>query len=130
MTKKVITAKNAPPAIGPYCQGVIIESSQRIAMLSGQIALDPATGQLVNGGIEPETRQVMKNIEALLQELGVGFDSVLKTTLFLKSMNDFGVVNQIYGSYFRQNPPARSTVEVSGLPRDAKIEIECVVGLK
>ncbi len=127
--KKMINAKNAPPAIGPYSQGVIIESNQKIALLSGQIALDPKSGQLVNGGIEAETKQVMKNIEALLVELGVGFDSVLKCTLFLKSMNDFTLVNQIYGSYFRQNPPARSTVEVSGLPRDAKIEIECVVGL-
>lgn len=126
--KKVITSKSAPAAIGPYSQGIEVTGS-RLVFLSGQIALDPATGQLVNGGIEAETKQVMRNIEGLLKEMNASFDNVVKSTIFLKDLNDFTTVNQIYGAFFRQNPPARSTVEVSRLPRDAKVEIECIVCL-
>jgi 2-iminobutanoate/2-iminopropanoate deaminase len=125
--KKVITSKNAPAAIGPYSQAIAVESGARMVFLSGQIALDPATGQLVTGGIEAETKQVMKNIEALLKEIGAGFENVVKTTIFLKDFNDFTTVNQLYGAFFRKDPPARSTIEAARLPRDAKIEIECVV---
>lgn len=124
--KKVINTKEAPAAIGPYSQGIALGS---LAFFSGQIALDPATGQIVTGGIEAETKQVMKNIEALLKEVGATFDNVVKTTIFLKNFNDFATVNQIYGGYFRKDPPARSTVEVARLPRDCQIEIECVVSL-
>ncbi len=127
--KKIISTKNAPAAIGPYSQGVEIESGAALAFLSGQIALDPVTGQLVSGGIEAETKQVMKNIEGLLKELGATFEQIVKTTIFLKDFNDFATVNQIYGSYFRKDPPARSTVEVARLPRDAKIEVECIVNV-
>lgn len=126
--KKVITSKNAPAAIGPYSQAIAAGES-KLVFLSGQIALDPATGQLVNGGIEAETKQVMRNIEGILKEMGASFDNVVKSTIFLKDLNDFTTVNQIYGAFFRQNPPARSTVEVSRLPRDAKVEIECIVCL-
>lgn len=126
--KKVITSKNAPAAIGPYSQAVETSGS-KLVFLSGQIALDPATGQLVNGGIEAETKQVMRNIEGILKEMNATFDQVVKSTIFLKDLNDFTTVNQIYGAFFRQNPPARSTVEVSRLPRDAKVEIECIVCL-
>jgi 2-iminobutanoate/2-iminopropanoate deaminase len=127
--KKVIKTDKAPAAIGPYSQAIEIEAGKKLVFLSGQIALDPATGQIVAGGVEAETMQVMKNIEALLKEIGAGFENVLKTTIFLKDFNDFTTVNQLYGSHFRQNPPARSTVEVARLPRDAKIEIECIVAL-
>lgn len=127
--KKVIKTDKAPAAIGPYSQAIEIEAGKKLVFLSGQIALDPATGQIVSGGVEAETMQVMKNIEALLKEIGANFENVLKTTIFLKDFNDFTTVNQLYGSHFRQNPPARSTVEVARLPRDAKIEIECIVAI-
>lgn len=126
--KKIVNTKNAPAAIGPYSQGVSVEGG-RTVFLSGQIALDPASGQIVEGGVEAETKQVMKNIEALLKEVGAGFEHVVKTTIFLKDFNDFAKVNQLYGSHFPNNPPARSTVEVARLPRDAKIEIECIVSI-
>lgn len=127
--KKVINSKNAPAAIGPYSQAIEVESPKRMIFFSGQIALDPATGQIVTGGIEAETKQVMRNIESLLKEVGATFENVVKSTIFLKDFNDFTTVNQIYGAYFRQNPPARSTVEVARLPRDARIEIECIVSI-
>lgn len=127
--KKIISTTSAPAAIGPYSQGVSVESGSRLVFLSGQIALNPSTGQLVTGGIEAETIQVMKNIEALLKEVGASFDHVVKTTIFLKDFNDFTLVNQLYGAHFRKDPPARSTVEVARLPRDAKIEVECIVAL-
>jgi len=126
--KKIVNTRNAPAAIGPYSQGVATEGG-RTVYLSGQIALDPATGQIVEGGVEAETKQVMKNIEALLKEVGANFEHVVKTTIFLKDFNDFATVNQLYGAHFPKNPPARSTVEVVRLPRDAKIEIECIVSL-
>ena len=126
--KTIINSKSAPAAIGPYSQGIIVEG-KKIAYLSGQIALDPATGQIVNGGVEAETKQVMRNIENLLKEIGASFEQVVKSTIFLETMNDFATVNQVYGSYFRKEPPARSTVAVSGLPRGAKVEIECIVAL-
>jgi 2-iminobutanoate/2-iminopropanoate deaminase len=123
--KKVISSKNAPAAIGPYSQAV--GTAGGLFFLSGQIALDPGTGQIVSGGVEAETKQVMRNIEAILKEIGASFENVIKTTIFLKDLGDFTTVNQIYGASFRKDPPARSTVEVSRLPRDAKIEIECIV---
>lgn len=97
--KKIINSKNAPSAIGPYSQGVLVPSGASTVYLSGQIALDPKTGQLVGGGIEPETKQVMKNIEGLLTELGASFDNVVKTTIFLTDLQDFTTVNQIYGAF-------------------------------
>ena len=124
--KKVVSTKKAPEAIGPYSQCIV---SSSLAFLSGQIGLDPATGQVVNGGIETETKQVMKNIEAILHELGKTFEDIVKTTIFLVDLNHFSTVNQIYGSNFPKNPPARSTVEVTKLPRNALVEIECIVGL-
>ncbi|HEY8280721.1 MAG TPA: Rid family detoxifying hydrolase [Bdellovibrionota bacterium] len=127
--KKVITSKSAPPAIGPYSQAISVEAGSRIIYFSGAIALDPATGQLVSGGVEKETKQVMANIEGLLKEVGATFENVVKSTIFLKDIADFTTVNQIYGGYFRKDPPARSTVEVSHLPRNAKVEIEVIVAL-
>jgi 2-iminobutanoate/2-iminopropanoate deaminase len=125
--RRIITSDKAPAAIGPYSQAVLTGKTSRLAFLSGQIALDPTTGQLVSGDIDTEMKQVMKNIEAILRELGAGFSSVVKSTIFLKNLGDFAKVNQIYATYFPKNPPARSTVEVSRLPREANIEIECIV---
>jgi 2-iminobutanoate/2-iminopropanoate deaminase len=127
--KTVISTKNAPAAIGPYSQGISVEGAKKMHFLSGQIPLDPATGQVVSGGIEAETKQVMKNIEAVLKEVGATFADVVKTTIFLKDFNDFATVNAIYGASFPSNPPARSTVEVARLPKDVKIEIECIVSV-
>lgn len=127
--KQIIATKSAPAAIGPYSQAIAFEGAKRMVFLSGQIALDPATGQMVTGGIEAETKQVMRNIEAVLKEANASFAQVVKTTIFLKDFNDFATVNQIYGSFFQKEPPARSTVEVARLPRDAKIEIECIVAI-
>ncbi|GFO55515.1 reactive intermediate/imine deaminase [Geomonas sp. Red276] len=121
MKKQIIATGQAPKAIGPYSQGV---KAGGFLFLSGAIALDPATGEMVGGGIEAETERVMKNIEALLAAAGVGFGDVVKTVIYLASMGDFATVNGIYGRYFESEPPARVTVEVKGLPRGALVEIE------
>ncbi|MBU5613200.1 RidA family protein [Geomonas azotofigens] len=119
--KEIISTDQAPKAIGPYSQGV---KAGGFLFLSGAIALDPATGEVVQGGVVAETEQVMKNIGALLAAAGLGFEDVVKTTIYLANMGDFATVNGIYGGYFKENPPARSTVEVKGLPRGVLVEIE------
>ncbi|WP_136524979.1 RidA family protein [Geomonas ferrireducens] len=119
--KEIISTENAPKAIGPYSQGV---KAGGFLFLSGAIALDPATGEVVQGGIVAETEQVMKNIGALLSAAGLGFQDVVKTTIYLANMADFATVNGIYGGYFQEAAPARSTVEVKGLPRGVLVEIE------
>ncbi|MBJ6800361.1 RidA family protein [Geomonas propionica] len=121
MQKEIISTDQAPKAIGPYSQGV---KAGGFLFLSGAIALDPATGEVVQGGVVAETEQVMKNIGALLAAAGLGFQDVVKTTIYLANMGDFATVNGIYGGYFQENPPARSTVEVKGLPRGVLVEIE------
>lgn len=121
----VLTQK-APQPIGPYSQAV---QAGGFVFCSGQIALDPVTGQIVASDVEGQTRQVMKNILAVLEAAGTSFDRVVKATIFLKSMNDFPKVNEIYGNFIPGTPPARSTVEVSRLPKDVLVEIE-VVALK
>lgn len=121
MQKEIISTDQAPQAIGPYSQGV---KAGGFLFLSGAIALDPATGEVVPGGIGAETEQVMKNIGALLAAAGLGFQDVVKTTIYLADMGDFATVNGIYGARFQEAPPARSTVEVKGLPRGVLVEIE------
>ena len=121
MQKEIISTDQAPKAIGPYSQGV---KAGGFLFLSGAIALDPATGEVVQGGIGAETEQVMKNIGALLAAAGLGFQDVVKTTIYLANMGDFATVNGIYGACFQETPPARSTVEVKGLPRGVLVEIE------
>src|SRR6266700_1497222 len=121
--KKIISTSDAPQAIGPYSQGVRVGST---IYYSGQIPLDPKTGQIVGGGIDVQTRRVMENVGGLLKSQGLSFDNVVKTTVFLADINDFQTVNEIYGSYFKQAPPARSTVQVPALPKGARIEIEAV----
>lgn len=123
MSKEIIKTNKAPQAIGPYSQGVKVDN---LVFFSGQIAIDPATGELVKGGIEEQTKKVMENIKGLLESQGLNFDSIVKTTIFLDDMNNFGKVNEIYSSYFNEAPPARSCVEVSRLPKDVAIEIEVI----
>jgi 2-iminobutanoate/2-iminopropanoate deaminase len=120
--KKIITSNNAPKAIGPYSQAIVLNN---VLYTSGQIGLDPQTGDL-KIGIEEQVKQVMENLKALLKEADMDFSNVVKTTIFLKSMEDFALVNQIYASYFNENPPARSCVEVSALPKGALVEIELI----
>lgn len=121
--KEIIKTSLAPQAIGPYSQAIMIDN---ILYTSGQIALDPATGKMVDGGIEEQTVRVMENLKAILEAAGMGFDNVIKTTVFITNMDDFQKVNEIYGKYFGENPPARSCVEVSRLPRNALVEIELI----
>lgn len=123
MMKKIVKTDKAPAAIGPYSQAVIYEN---IVYCSGQIALDPQSMELVGDNIDEQTNQVMKNIEQVLSEAGSNFGKVLKCSIFLDNMNDFTTVNEIYGSYFKEDPPARETVEVSTLPKNVKIEISCI----
>jgi 2-iminobutanoate/2-iminopropanoate deaminase len=121
--KKIVSTSEAPAAIGPYSQAV---RSGRFLFCSGQIPLDPKSGQIVPGDIAAQTRRVLDNIAAILRTEGLTFDNVVKTTVFLTDLGDFQTVNEIYGSYFRNHPPARSTVQVSALPKGAKIEIEVI----
>ena len=121
--KKIISTSEAPAAIGPYSQAV---RSGRFLFCSGQIPLDPNSGQIVPGDIAAQTRRVLDNIAAVLNAERLTFDNVIKTTIFLTDLADFQAVNEIYGSYFKQAPPARSTVQVSALPKGAKVEIEVV----
>ena len=124
--KKIIATDQAPQAIGPYSQAIVYNG---IAFLSGQIPFDPATGQVVEGGIEEQTERVLKNIEGLLTACGSSMDKVLKTTVFLKDMGEFAKMNEVYARYFNVNPPARSTVEAARLPRDVKVEIETIAAV-
>lgn len=124
MTEKIIVrTENAPQAIGPYSQAV---GYNGLYFVSGQIALDPATGELVEGDVEIQTRQVMANLEAVLAAAGLNFTHVLRATIFLKNMQDFQKVNAIYGAFFDENPPARACVEVSRLPKDVLVEIDVI----
>jgi 2-iminobutanoate/2-iminopropanoate deaminase len=124
--KKIIESKNAPAPIGPYSQAI---QANGLLFVSGQIAMDPATGEMINKDIVQETQQVMKNLQAILTEAGLTFDHVLKSTIFVKDLNNFGTVNQVYGEYFKANPPARETVEVARLPKDAGVEISVIAAL-
>ena len=121
--KKIVSTSDAPAAIGPYSQGVRVGST---VYYSGQIPLDPKTGQLVSGGIDAQTRRVLENITGLLKAEGLSFDNIVKTTIFLADIGDFQAVNEIYGSYFKQVPPARSTIQAGALPKGARIEIEVI----
>ncbi len=121
--KQIIATDNAPKAIGPYSQAVAWNG---MVFLSGQIPLDPATGQLIEGDVVAQTERVLENIRAVLEASGSSMDKVLKTTVFLKDMGDFPKVNEVYARYFSSNAPARSTVEAARLPRDVQVEIDCI----
>jgi 2-iminobutanoate/2-iminopropanoate deaminase len=126
MTRQVIYTKKAPEPIGPYSQGI---KAGNTIYLSGQIAIDPATGEMSHSDVVQQTKQVMENIAALLEASGAAWENVAKTTIFLHDMNDFPKVNQVYGSYFKEGFPARETVQVSRLPKDALVEISVVAVL-
>jgi 2-iminobutanoate/2-iminopropanoate deaminase len=123
MGKKVIQTDKAPKAIGPYSQAI---QAGNFLFLSGQIPLDPKTGELVKGDIRKQTQQVLENIKGVLESQGLGMENVVKVTIFLKDIGNFNQVNEVYATYFLSSPPARSTVEVTKLPRDADIEIEAI----
>ena len=121
--REAVSTPNAPKAIGPYSQAI---KANGFVFVSGQVAFDPATGNLISGGIEQQTEQVMKNLSAILQAAGSGWDKVVKTSVFLKNMSEFGQMNDVYGKFFKSAPPARSTVEVARLPRDVSVEIDVI----
>lgn len=121
--KQIITSTKAPAPIGPYNQAVLVNGTLYV---SGQIALDAVTGELVGGGVEGETAQVMKNLGFILEEAGYSFADVVKCSIFIKDMNDFGKINAVYGEYFTENAPTRETVEVARLPKDVQVEISCI----
>lgn len=123
MKKTVIRTEKAPKAIGPYSQAI---RAGNFLFLSGQIPLDPKTGELVKGDIGRQTQQVLENIKGVLESQKLGMEDVVKVTIFLKNIGDFSRVNEVYGTYFPSSPPARSTVEVARLPRDAVIELEAI----
>lgn len=123
MTRRAVSTAGAPAAIGPYSQGIV---SDGLFFSAGQAALDPVSGDLVEGGIEPETERVMANLSAVLDAAGASWGDVVKTTIFLIDMADFATVNGIYGRHVGDPPPARSTVAVAGLPKGARVEIEVV----
>jgi 2-iminobutanoate/2-iminopropanoate deaminase len=123
VNKKVIQTEKAPKAIGPYSQAT---QAGNFLFLSGQIPIDPKTGELVKGDIRKETQQVLENIKGILESQGLGMENVVKSTIFLKDIANFNQVNEVYATYFPSSPPARSTVEVAKLPRDADIEIEAI----
>lgn len=123
MEKQIISTKNAPAAIGPYSQAVSVGN---LLFTSGQIPINPATGEIVSGDVKAATKQSLENIKAILEEAGTSLDKVIKTVVFIKDMNDFASVNEVYGTYFSSNPPARSCVEVARLPKDVLVEIEVI----
>ena len=121
--KKIVSTEKAPKAIGPYSQAIRTEN---LVFTAGQIGLDPATMNIVEGGIEAQTRQVLNNLKHVLEAADSGLNFVVKTTVFLQTMNDFVAMNAVYAEFFPENPPARSTIAVAGLPKGAMVEIECV----
>jgi 2-iminobutanoate/2-iminopropanoate deaminase len=124
MPSTVVLTPNAPAPIGPYSQGIVAAGT--LLFTAGQIPLDPATGQLISGDIKAQTRQAMTNLKAIVEQGGGSLDSVVKTCVYLKDMNDFAGMNEVYGQFFSSTPPARSTVEVARLPRDVKVEIDAI----
>ena len=121
--KKIVSTEKAPKAIGPYSQAIRTEN---LVFTAGQIGFDPATMEIVKGGIEAETRQALTNLKHVLEAADSGLNFVVKTLVFLQNMNDFAKMNEVYGGFFPENPPARSTVQVAALPKGALVEIECV----
>ena len=124
--KEIISTANAPAAIGPYSQAV---KAGNLLFISGQIPLDPATGAVVEGDVTVQAERVLENVKAILAQAGATFDNVVKTTVFLKDMNDFAAMNAVYGRYYSENCPARSAVEVGRLPKDVSVEIETIAYL-
>lgn len=127
MKKESIYTNKAPEPIGPYSQGIYVSwDMQQLIFTSGQVAIDPKTGNFITGGIKEQTKQVLENLKALLQEAKSDLKKVIKTTVFIKNMDDFAAMNEVYAEYFGESKPARSTVEVARLPKDALVEIEVI----
>lgn len=124
--KQAISTANAPAALGPYSQAIQVGN---MLFLSGQVPIDPATGAVVEGGIQEQARQSLSNLKAILNEAGTNMGSVVKTTVFLKSMDDFAAMNEVYAQFFQQPYPARSAVQVAKLPKDVLVEIEAIAAL-
>jgi len=122
-TRDAVSTPNAPKAIGPYSQAI---KANGFVFISGQVAFDPATGNLITGGIEEQTEQVMKNLSAILQAAGSTWEKVVKTTVYLKNMSEFAQMNEVYGKFVSAAPPARATVEVARLPKDVSVEIDVI----
>ena len=127
MAKSIVLTKEAPAPIGPYNQGIVANGS--FLFIAGQVPIDPHNGQVIQGDIKTQTRQVLKNLQAIIHQAGAAIESVVKTTVFLKDMNEFAGMNEVYAEFFKIDPPARSTVEVARLPRDVKVEIEAIVSV-
>jgi len=125
--KKLISTDKAPAAIGPYSQAIQFSG---LLFVSGQIAIDPKTGEFVEGGIEAQTEQALENVKAIIKEAGMTLKNVLKCSCFLKNMDDFVTFNSIYDRYFGENPPARETIEVARLPKDAMVEVSAICGVE
>ncbi|QCK13672.1 RidA family protein [Mangrovivirga cuniculi] len=123
MAKQIIHSKDAPEAIGPYSQAVMMNG---MLFVSGQIAIDRASGEILDDNITQETHQVMKNLEAILSEADMSFDNIVKCSIFIKDMGQFSDINECYAAYFKNEPPARETVEVARLPKDVNVEISCI----
>jgi len=121
--KEIISTENAPGAIGPYSQAI---KTRELVFCSGQIPIDPSTGEFTSADVAEQTEQVLKNLSAVLREAGTDLKKVVKTTVFLADMNDFAAMNDVYAQYFGENKPARATVQAARLPRDAKVEIDCI----
>ena len=121
--REIISTDKAPGAIGPYSQAI---KAGNLVFCSGQIPIDPVTGEFVSNDVTEQTEQVLKNLVAVLEAAGTGLANVVKTTVFLADMSDFAAMNEVYGRYFNENKPARATVQAARLPRDAKVEIECI----
>ncbi len=121
--RQAVATPQAPRAIGPYCQAI---KANEWVFVSGQVALDPSTANLVSGGVAEQTERVMKNLQAILEAAGSGLDRVVKATVYLKSMSDFAAMNEVYGRFWTAAPPARATVEVARLPKDALVEIDVI----
>ena len=124
--RQAVSTQSAPAAIGPYSQGMLCGN---LLFISGQLPIDPASGELIEGTIEEKTRQALNNLRAIAEEAGAGLEDVVKTTVFLKDMNDFGAMNSAYAEYFTDTPPARAAIQVAALPKGADLEIEAVAVL-
>jgi 2-iminobutanoate/2-iminopropanoate deaminase len=124
--KKIVSTEKAPKAIGPYSQAIICNG---FAFLSGQIPLNPESGQIIPGNVADQTERVLENLKSVLEACGASLESVVKTTVFLKDMGEFAAMNEVYGRYFPNNAPARSTVEAARLPRDVRVEIDCIAAV-
>ena len=125
--KEIISTDDAPKAIGPYSQAV---RANGFVFVSGQVAIDPATQQVIQGEVAAQTERVLKNLSAILNASGSGLEKVVRATVFLKNMNDFAAMNEVYGRHFTESPPARSTVEVARLPKDVLVEIDVIAELR